>query len=120
MLKELTVPEILLRTKLVTVPVIKTQNKTVITGAIKNQWGCLPMFRDNDHLVLDAARADINTVARPCFAMMDATIGLEGNSPKSGKPATAHESWSTICTRYCPYGLCRICSAMRSTSDLVM
>ncbi|HEU4403573.1 MAG TPA: DUF362 domain-containing protein [Candidatus Polarisedimenticolia bacterium] len=85
-LKELTVPEILLRTKLVTVPVIKTHNKTVITGAIKNQWGCLPMFRHNYHLVLDAALADINTVARPCFAVMDATIGLEGNSPKSGKP----------------------------------
>jgi uncharacterized protein (DUF362 family) len=85
-LKELTVPEILLRTTLVTVPVIKTHNKTVITGAIKNQWGCLPMFRHNYHLVLDAALADINTVARPCFAMMDATIGLEGNSPKSGTP----------------------------------
>ena len=85
-LKELTVPEILLRTKLVTVPVIKTHNKTVITGAIKNQWGCLPMFRHNYHLVLDAALADINSVARPCFAVMDATIGLEGNSPKSGIP----------------------------------
>ena len=85
-LKELTVPEILLRTTLITVPVMKTHNKTVITGAIKNQWGCLPMFRHNYHLVLDAALADINTVTRPCFAVMDATIGLEGNSPKSGLP----------------------------------
>jgi uncharacterized protein (DUF362 family) len=85
-LKELVVPEILLRTTLVTVPVMKTHNKTVITGAIKNQWGCLPMFRHNYHLVLDAALADINTVTRPCFAVMDATIGLEGNSPKSGIP----------------------------------
>jgi len=85
-LKSLQVPEILLRTTLLTVPVMKTHNKTVITGAIKNQWGCLPMFRHNYHLVLDAALADINTVARPCFAVMDATIGLEGNSPKSGIP----------------------------------
>lgn len=85
-LTELTVPEILLRTKLVTVPVMKTHNKTVITGAIKNQWGCLPMFRHNYHLVLDAALADINSVVRPCFAMMDASVGLEGNSPKSGRP----------------------------------
>jgi uncharacterized protein (DUF362 family) len=85
-LEEVTVPEILLRTTLVTVPVMKTHNKTVITGAIKNQWGCLPMFRHNYHLVLDAALADINTVARPSFAVMDATIGLEGNSPKSGTP----------------------------------
>ena len=85
-LKELTVPEILLRTALVTVPVMKTHNKTVITGAIKNQWGCLPMFRHNYHLVLDAALADINAAVRPCFGMMDASVGLEGNSPKSGKP----------------------------------
>lgn len=85
-LKELTVPEILLRARLVTIPVMKTHNKTVITGAIKNQWGCLPMFRHNYHLVLNAALADINSVARPCFAVMDATIALEGNSPKSGKP----------------------------------
>lgn len=85
-LKELVVPEILLRTTLVTVPVIKTHNKTVITGAIKNQWGCLPKFRHNYHLVLDAALADINSVALPRFAVMDATVGLEGNSPKSGIP----------------------------------
>ncbi len=85
-LHELTVPEILLRTKLVTVPVMKTHNKTVITGAVKNQWGCLPSFRHNYHLVLDQALADINSIVRPCFAMMDATVGLEGNSPKSGAP----------------------------------
>ncbi len=85
-LTELTVPEILLRMPVITVPVMKTHNKTVITGAIKNQWGCLPMFRHNYHLVLDAALADINAAVRPCFAVMDATVGLEGNSPKSGVP----------------------------------
>ncbi len=85
-LEQLTVPEILLRTKVITVPVMKTHNKSVITGAIKNQWGCLPRFRHNYHLVLDQALADINSVVRPCFALMDATVGLEGNSPKSGAP----------------------------------
>jgi uncharacterized protein (DUF362 family) len=85
-LTSLAVPEILLRTKLVTVPVMKTHNKSVITGAVKNQWGCLPMSRHNYHLVLDGALADINTVVRPCFAVMDATVGLEGNGPKSGIP----------------------------------
>lgn len=85
-LKELQVPDILLGMPVVTVPVMKTHNKTVITGAIKNQWGCLPMFRHNYHLVLDAALADINAVVRPRFAVMDATVCLEGNSPKSGIP----------------------------------
>ncbi len=83
---EILVPEILLRTEVITIPTIKTHNKTTITGAIKNQWGCLPKLRHNYHLVLDGALADINSVVRPRFAVMDATVGLEGNSPKSGQP----------------------------------
>lgn len=83
---EIRVPEILLRTELITIPVIKTHNKTTITGAIKNQWGCLPKLRHNFHLVLDDALADINSVVKPRFAVMDATVGLEGDSPKSGEP----------------------------------
>jgi uncharacterized protein (DUF362 family) len=83
---EIHVPEILLRTEVITIPVIKTHNKTTITGAIKNQWGCLPKLRHNFHLVLDDALADINSVVKPRFAVMDATVGLEGDSPKSGEP----------------------------------
>jgi uncharacterized protein (DUF362 family) len=84
--REIGVPEILLRTEMITIPTIKTHNKTTITGAIKNQWGCLPKLRHNYHLVLDAALADINKAITPRFAVMDATVGLEGNSPKSGVP----------------------------------
>ena len=83
---EIRVPEILLNTQVITIPVIKTHNKTTITGAIKNQWGCLPKLRHNYHLVLNDALADINSAVKPRFAVMDATVGLEGNSPKSGEP----------------------------------
>jgi uncharacterized protein (DUF362 family) len=79
-------PKILLDTQVVTIPVMKTHAKTQITGAIKNQWGCISKMRHNYHLVLSDALADINSVVRPAFAVMDATIALEGNGPKSGSP----------------------------------
>lgn len=82
----LDLPEILTRTVLVTVPVMKTHNKTVLTGAIKNQWGCLPTFRHNYHPVVDRVLRDLSMVLRPTFAVMDATVALEGNGPKSGRP----------------------------------
>lgn len=84
--KRLEIPQLLLERTLVTVAVMKTHAKTGLTGAIKNQWGCISKMRHNYHLVLDDALADINSVIRPSFAVMDATIALEGNGPKSGKP----------------------------------
>jgi len=77
-------PEILTRTELVTVPLMKTHNKSTITGAIKNQWGCLQTLRHNFHPVLSEALVDVNVLLQPRFAVMDATVGLEGDGPKSG------------------------------------
>ncbi|OGC06249.1 hypothetical protein A3H38_00915 [candidate division WOR-1 bacterium RIFCSPLOWO2_02_FULL_46_20] len=85
-LKEAQVPEILLHTTLITIPVMKTHGKTTITGAVKNQWGCLPEFRHNYHLVVNEVLVDINSIAKPKFAVMDATVCLEGDGPKSGRP----------------------------------
>jgi uncharacterized protein (DUF362 family) len=85
-LKRIQIPEILTRTELVTVAVMKTHDKTTITGAIKNQWGCLETLRHNYHPVLSEALVDVNSLVQPKFAVMDATIGLEGNGPKSGMP----------------------------------
>jgi len=88
-LEEIDVPEILLHTQLLTIPVMKTHGRTVITGAIKNQWGCLSELRHQHHLVVNEALADVNSVLKPKFAVMDGTIGLEGNGPKSGIPRIA-------------------------------
>ena len=85
-LKDVYIPEILARTEVITLPLMKTHNKSTITGAIKNQWGCLQTLRHNFHLVLSQALVDINTIVRPRFAVMDGTIALEGNGPKSGQP----------------------------------
>ena len=85
-LRRVEVPEILRDSLLLTLPVMKTHAKTGITGALKNQWGCLSKMRHEYHLVLDDALADLNSIVRPALSFMDATVGLEGNGPKSGSP----------------------------------
>ncbi len=85
-LKDVLIPEILTRTEVITLPLMKTHNKSTITGAVKNQWGCLRELRHNYHLVLSGALVDVNAIVKPRFAVMDGTIGLEGNGPKSGAP----------------------------------
>jgi uncharacterized protein (DUF362 family) len=88
-LRRVEVPRILRDSVLITVPVMKTHAKTTITGALKNQWGCLSKMRHEYHLVLDDALADLNSVVRPALCLMDGTVGLEGNGPKSGRPKIA-------------------------------
>jgi uncharacterized protein (DUF362 family) len=88
-LRSVEIPSLLRESLLVTLPVMKTHAKTGITGALKNQWGCLNKMRHEHHLVLDEALADLNSVVRPALALMDGTIGLEGNGPKSGRPVVA-------------------------------
>ncbi|MFQ6098733.1 MAG: DUF362 domain-containing protein, partial [Armatimonadota bacterium] len=80
------VADILLHAELVSVPVMKTHNKSTITGAIKNQFGCLGKVRHNYHPVLSRALVEINRLVRPRLAVMDATVCLEGDAPKSGRP----------------------------------
>ena len=88
-LKKIDVPQILKDTVLITVPVMKTHAKTRLSGALKNQWGCIGKMRHEYHLVLDDALADLNAAIRPALAVMDATIALEGAGPKSGRPIVA-------------------------------
>jgi uncharacterized protein (DUF362 family) len=88
-LSRIEVPRILRQASLITVPVMKTHAKTGITGALKNQWGCLPTMRHEYHLVLDDALADLNSVIHPVLCLMDGTVGLEGDGPKSGWPRVA-------------------------------
>jgi len=85
-LRDVNLPEILTRCQLITLPLLKTHNKTTITGALKNQWGCLETLRHTYHLVLAEAITDVNCLVQPRFAVMDGTVGLEGNGPKSGIP----------------------------------
>jgi len=81
-------PEILLDADVfITLPVIKTHALTYFTGAIKNQWGCVPRYdRIALHYALDRLLVDLTRLLKPRLAIMDGIIGVEGRGPTNGKP----------------------------------
>jgi uncharacterized protein (DUF362 family)/NAD-dependent dihydropyrimidine dehydrogenase PreA subunit len=77
----------------VSLPKLKTHGLTRITGAVKNQFGCVPgMFKGQYHAafpdVNDFSRlvAGITAFVRPRLYIMDAMMAMEGNGPQSGDP----------------------------------
>lgn len=85
--KKIDVPEILLEVdSIVTLPVLKTHNVTKMTCALKNQWGCIPRFRHQYHLVAHKCIADVNKALGVSFCIADASVCIEGSGPRTGKP----------------------------------
>lgn len=76
---------------LITMPLLKTHEITLYTGALKNQFGCYPQHnRVMLHTHLDEAIVDINTILRPDIVIMDALTAIEGNGPTRGYPVKMH------------------------------
>ncbi len=78
---------------LVNLPKLKTHPLVRFTGAIKNQFGCIPgLLKSQYHVKLpdpyDFATmlVDLNTLVKPRLCVMDAIVAMEGNGPRSGKP----------------------------------
>ena len=77
---------------LVNLPKLKTHPLVRLTGAVKNQFGCVPgLLKSQYHVKLAdpydfaAMLVDLNTLARPRFCVMDGIVAMEGNGPRSGK-----------------------------------
>jgi len=77
---------------LVNLPKLKTHPLVRFTGAVKNQFGCVPgLLKNQYHMKLPdpydfaAMLVDLNTLARPRFCVMDGIVAMEGNGPRSGK-----------------------------------
>jgi len=85
---EIELPRLLLEADLlITLPVLKTHALTYFTGALKNQWGCLPQHdRILYHRYLDPLLASLQRVLRPGLAVMDGIVGMEGRGPANGRP----------------------------------
>jgi uncharacterized protein (DUF362 family) len=71
----------------VTLPVLKTHATTVFTGALKNQWGCIPRYdRILLHKYLHELVSDINKLRPVTLALMDGLVGMQGRGPINGYP----------------------------------
>lgn len=76
---------------LVSLPKLKTHPLTRFTGAVKNQFGCVPgLLKSQYHVKLpdpyDFATmlVDLNTLIRPRLCIMDGIMAMEGNGPRGG------------------------------------
>jgi len=78
---------------LISLPKLKTHNQTYLTGALKNQFGCIPGILKGQYHVKMPKREDfatmlidLNKCVKPKLALMDAIIGMEGEGPSNGDP----------------------------------
>ena len=87
-MKNILLPKTLLEAdSIVSVPVMKTHEFTLFSGAIKNVFGCIPNNRRIFlHPHINMVLCDLITMLKPRFAVMDATIAMEGNGPNRGIP----------------------------------
>jgi uncharacterized protein (DUF362 family)/Pyruvate/2-oxoacid:ferredoxin oxidoreductase delta subunit len=76
----------------VNVAKFKTHVLTLLTGAIKNMFGCVPGFRKSSlHLAfpgpvpMSKALVDIFSLVPPWLSVVDAVVGMDGNGPSSGR-----------------------------------
>ncbi len=82
---------------LISLPKLKTHALAFLTGAIKNQFGCIPGLqksawhaRAKDPSHFNKMLLDLNTVMGTRFAILDGITAMDGNGPKNGNPFPLH------------------------------
>lgn len=78
---------------LINVPKLKTHGLMMMTGAVKNLFGCIPGLEKAQYHLKVPAREDFGTMlvdlmlaCRPALSVMDAVVGMEGQGPAGGQP----------------------------------
>lgn len=78
---------------LISLPKLKTHGLQKMTGAIKNQFGCIPgPLKGEMHVKLPSAEdfakmlVDINSYIKPRLYIMDGIMAMDGNGPRGGDP----------------------------------
>jgi uncharacterized protein (DUF362 family) len=87
-LKELFLPKTVLDADaIVDLPLMKTHEFAMYSGAIKNLFGCVPSDRRIYlHPYLPEVFYRLYSIFKPQLTVMDARVGIEGNGPTKGKP----------------------------------
>jgi len=77
----------------ISLPKMKTHGFQRVTGAIKNQFGCIPgALKGEFHVKVPDAYEfakmliDLNSYVHPRLYIMDGILAMEGNGPKGGTP----------------------------------
>lgn len=84
---KINLPSILLEADAyINMPVLKTHALTYFTGALKNQWGCVPDHLDRlrYHRRISQMLSSLQRILQPKLILMDATFGMEGRGPVAG------------------------------------
>jgi uncharacterized protein (DUF362 family)/Pyruvate/2-oxoacid:ferredoxin oxidoreductase delta subunit len=79
---------------IINLPKLKTHGMTVLTGAVKNLFGCVPGKRKVqwhfnagvNHDLFTRMLVELCALLIPRLTIMDAVVGMEGNGPGSGVP----------------------------------
>ena len=78
---------------LVSISKFKTHQLSRITGAVKNQFGCIPgLLKTEYHLCIPDAYdfckmlIALNLLIKPKLYIMDGIIAMQGNGPRGGQP----------------------------------
>ena len=86
--KHLLLPKTLIDSDaVVDMPVMKTHEFKIYSGALKNLFGCVPDDRRIFmHHQLDEVLYQLYSILKPQLTVMDAITAMEGNGPTKGKP----------------------------------
>lgn len=78
---------------IISLPKMKTHGLTRITGAVKNQLGCVHGFHKAalhakypNAINFSKMLVDLNSVVKPRLFIMDGIVAMEGNGPRGGEP----------------------------------
>ena len=94
LVKQFTVADgVLAADGLVSLPKLKTHAMVRVTGAVKNQFGCIPgLLKGEFHAkmpdvdIFSQLLVDLNLYLRPRLYVMDGIVAMEGNGPRGGDP----------------------------------